>query len=289
MLNRNVINNMPEQTIPVSKQPATAAPSPVTAQPVATTAPAFDFPTEYIDLPSQGHFYPLSSPLSSGRIQLKYMTAKEEDILTSQNLIKKGVVLDELLRALIVSPGVKLEDIFVLDKNAIFVAARRLAYGDKYPVKITCPKCEAENNIDVDLSTLAPKEFDFSKYKKGENSFNFELPVTKKTVTYKILTHKDENDIDAELKGLAKVSKGTSPEMTTRLKYMIVSVNGDEDRGVIKKFVDNLPARDSIVLRKYIRENTPELDMNFSFKCSECGHEERMAMPLGVDFFWPSS
>lgn len=280
---------MLEQTIPVSKQPATAAPSTVTAQSVAPSAPAFDFPTEYIDLPSQGHFYPSSSPLSSGRIQLKYMTAKEEDILTSQNLIKKGVVLDEMLRALIVSPGVKLEDIFILDKNAVFVAARRLAYGDKYPVKITCPKCEAENSVEIDLSEIKTKEFDFSKYKKGENSFEFELPVSKKTVAYKILTHKDEADIDAELKALAKISKTTSPEMTTRLKYMVVSVNGDTDRGIIKKFVDNLPAKDSVLLRKYIRENTPELDMTFNFKCSECGHEERMALPLGVDFFWPSS
>jgi len=274
-----------EPTIPVTKQsvPVTQ----IAAQPAA--APTFDFPTEYIDLPSQGHFYPPSSPLSSGRIQLKYMTAKEEDILTSQNLIKKGVVLDELLKALIVSPGVKLDDILILDKNAVFVAARRLAYGDKYPVKITCPKCEAENSIDVDLSALKTKEFDFSKYTKGENAFNFELPISKKTVTYKILTHKDENDIYAELKGLAKISKTSSPEMTTRLKYMIVAVNGDNDRGNVKKFVDNMPARDSMALRKYIRENTPELDMSFDFKCSECGHEERMAMPLGVDFFWPAS
>lgn len=274
---------MPEQTIPISKQ---AVPqTPVSAQPPATP----DFPTEYIDLPSEGHFYPASSPLSSGRIQLKYMTAKEEDILTSQNLIKKGIVLDELLKALIVTPSVKLDDVLVLDKNAIFVAARRLAYGDKYPVKIVCPKCEAENNVDVDLSELKTKDFDFSKYTKGENSFNFELPLSKKTVTYKLLTHKDENDIDAELKGLAKISKATSPEMTTRLRYMISAVNGDADRGNIKKFVDNMPSRDSIALRKHIRENTPELDMTFNFKCSECGHEERMAMPLGVDFFWPAS
>lgn len=275
---------MSDATIPISKQTAPVQ------QPTATQQPsAADFPTEYIDLPSEGHFYPLSSPLSSGRIQLKYMTAKEEDILTSQNLIKKGVVLDELLKALIITTGVKLDDIFILDKNAIFVAARRLAYGDKYPVKIVCPKCETENNVEVDLSSLKVKDFDFSKYTKGENSFNFDLAVSKKTVTYRLLTHKDETDIDAELKGLAKLSKGNSPEMTTRLKYMITAVNGDNDRGNIKKFVDNMPAKDSMSLRKHIRENTPELDMSFDFKCSECGHEERMAMPLGVDFFWPST
>lgn len=276
---------MPEQTIPVSKQATVAPVSPAATQ----QTPAFDFPTEYIDLPSEGHFYPLSSPLSSGRIQLKYMTAKEEDILTSQNLIKKGVVLDELLKALIVTPNVKLDEILILDKNAIFVAARRLAYGDKYPVKIVCPKCETENSVEVDLAALKSKEFDFSKYNRGQNAFDFELAASKKTVTYRLLTHKDETDIDSELKGLAKISKGNSPEMTTRLKYMIVAINGDTDRGNIKKFVDNMPARDSMALRKHIRENTPELDMTFDFKCSECGHDERMAMPLGVDFFWPST
>lgn len=266
---------MADTTIPVSKQPAPQA--------------VRDFPTEVIDLPSQGYFYPPSSPLASGRVELKYMTAKEEDILTSQNLIKKGVVLDELLKALIVNPDVKLEDIFVGDKNAIFLASRRLAYGDTYQAKATCPKCGEENSVSINLAELKAKEFDFSKYTKGENRFLFSTPVTKKSVVYKLLTHKDENDIDSELKGIAKINKGPSPEMTTRLKYMIVSVDGNEDRTFIKKFVDNLPARDSIALRKYIRENTPDMDMTFDFTCAACGHNERMALPLGVDFFWPST
>jgi len=267
-----------DNTIPVKK-----------ATPAAPAEPKkYDFPTEIIDLPSQGHFYPVNSPLSSGKLELKYMTAREEDILTSQNLIKKGVVLDELLKALIVSPDVKLEDIFIGDKNAIFVAARRLSYGDKYPAKITCPKCGAQSDIEIDLAQVKIKDFDFSKYVKGENAFKFELPISKKTVVYKFLTHKDEQDIDAELKGLAKVTKN-SPEMTTRLKYMIVSVDGNSDRGAVKKFVDNMLARDSMALRKVMREMTPDMDMTFDFKCPECGYDERMALPLGVDFFWPST
>ena len=272
---------MDNNIIPINKQVQPA----VAAQPEQT----FDFPVEYIDLPSEGHFYPSSSPLSSGRIQLKYMTAREEDILTNQNLIKKGVVLDELLKAVIVTPNVKLEDLLIGDKNAIFVAARRLAYGDKYPAKITCPKCGEENSIEINLADLKFKNFDFSKYTRGENSFSFTLPVSGKTVVYKLLTHKDESDIDAELKALAKISKTNTPEMTTRLKYSIVSVDGNTDRGNIKKFVDNMLAKDSMALRKYIRENTPDLDMNFEFTCSACGHNERMALPLGVDFFWPST
>lgn len=280
---------MLEQTIPISKQPAPVAPSPVIAQPVAQTSPSVDFPTEYIDLPSQGHFYSPSSPLSSGRVQLKYMTAREEDILTNQNLIKKGVILDELLKALIVSPGVKLDDILIGDKNAIFLAARRLAYGDKYSVKITCPKCSEQSDVEVNLGDINFKPFDFSKYTKGENLFGFELPVSKKIVIYKLLTHKDETDMDIELKGLAKITKANTPEMTTRLKYMIVSVDGNSDRTVVKKFVDNMLSKDSIALRKNVRENTPDVDMTFNFNCPACGHTERMAMPLGVDFFWPSA
>ena len=280
---------MDNNTIPVTKQntqPPAAAPQ---VAPPAQVEQKLDFPVEYIDLPSEGHFYPLSSPLSSGRIQLKYMTAREEDILTNQNLIKKGVVLDELLKALIVTPNVKLDDILVGDKNAIFIAARRLAYGDEYPAKITCPKCGEENEVKINLGELKSKEFDFSKYTKGENAFSFQLPISKKTVVYRLLTHKDEGDIDAELKGLAKISKANTPEMTTRLKYSIVSVDGNSDRGVVKKFVDNMLAKDSMALRRYIRENTPDMDMTFDFTCSACGHNERMAMPLGVDFFWPTT
>lgn len=267
---------MPEPTIPVSKQVTSPAPS------------ARDFPTEFIDLPSQGYFYPTSSPLSSGRIELKYMTAKEEDILTSQNLIKRGIVLDELLKALIVTPDVKLDDILIGDKNAIFIASRRLAYGDNYPASITCPKCREENKVTINLGDIKPKEFNFAQYTKGENRFTFTTSFNK-TIVYKLLTNKDESDIDAELKGLAKLNKNASPELTTRLKYMIVSVDGNEDRGIVKKFVDNMPAKESVVFRKYVKDNMPDMDMTFDFNCTACGHNERMALPLGVDFFWPSS
>lgn len=285
---------MLDQTIPVSRQSTSTAP--VVATPTSTlqpqsvaSAPVFDFPTEYIDLPSQGHFYSTSSPLSSGRIQIKYMTAREEDILTNQNLIKKGIVLDELLRAIIVTPNVKLDDLLIGDKNGLFVACRRLAYGDKYPAKVTCPKCDTESEVEVNLSEMKAKELSFENYTKGENLFNFQLPISKKKITYKLLTHKDENDIDTEIKALAKIVKTNTPEMTTRLKYMIQAVDDNSDRVVVKKFVENMLAKDSVVFRKHVRDNTPDFDMTFNFKCPACGHEERMAMPMGVDFFWPSS
>ena len=257
-----------------------------------TSTPAVSkFPTEVIDLPSKGYFYSSDSPLSTGQIELKFMTAKEEDILTSQNLIKKGIVLDKLLEALIVTPGVSLEDILIGDKNAIFVASRVLAYGPSYDTKVKCPSCGTENKTEIPLDKLENKPFDFNKHVKGNNTFSIDLPTSKKLLTYSLISHKEEKLIDQELKAMAKVNKnGTSPEVTTRLKYMIKSVDGDSSTQTIRNFVDNeLLSRDALALRKHVKENSPDLDMTMNFDCEECGHQEVISIPMGVDFFWPDS
>jgi transcription elongation factor Elf1 len=249
-----------------------------------------DFPSEVIDLPSEGYFYDPDSPLSSGRIELKYMTAKEEDILTSQNLIKKGIVLDKLLEALIVTPGVTLDDILIGDKNAIFIAARILAYGPNYDTVVTCPSCGEENKISIPINKLTNKEFDFSKHTRGVNSFEVVLPVCEKRIVYQLLTHRDEKNIDQELKGIGRVTKSeVTSEVTTRLKYVIKSVDGNDDRQFIKTFVDNLLSRDALVLRRSVKENSPDLDMTINFECEACGHQEVIPLPLGVKFFWPDA
>lgn len=272
---------------PIQKQPTMSMPFNQTDIPQKVVS---KFPTETIDLPSGGFFYPEGHPLCNGTVEMKMMTAKEEDILTNSNLIKKGIVLDKLLESLIVTP-VRLEDILVGDKNAIFYAARRLAYGDSYgPLKVTCPKCQADNQKVIDLSQIKSKEFDFSNYQRGQNVFEFFLPYTKKTIKYKLLTHKDEGLIDAELKGLTKINKNISNEVTVRLRAMILSVDGNEDRNFIKKFVENeLPSKDSLAFRKHVREHTPDLDMNFEFVCDECSTEERISVPLTAQFFWPEA
>tara|TARA_A200000159_G_scaffold96682_1_gene89714 strand:- start:3432 stop:4349 length:918 start_codon:yes stop_codon:yes gene_type:complete len=255
-------------------------------------AQKFEYPSEVVDLPSQGHFYDPTSPLASGKIDIKYMTAKEEDILTSQNLIKKGVVLDKLLEALIVTPGVKLDEILVGDKNAIFVASRILAYGKDYKIKFKDPSNNEDVEDTIDLSQVEPKEFDFDKYERGSNLFSFELPFSKKNIHWSLLTHQDEQNIDAELKSLKKFTKNKNEtaEVTTRLKYVIKAIDGEEDRAKIKSFVDRqLLARDSLAFREHIKENTPDLDMTFNFESEDTGYTERMTIPLGVDFFYPSN
>lgn len=274
---------MSDSIIPITR-PTSAAPS---TPPV--TKKEQKFPTEVINLPSKGWFYPSDSRLSTGTIELKMMTAKEEDILTSRNLIEKNIVLDKLLESLIVDESVNPDELFNCDRNAILFAVRRLAYGDNYDVTITCGRCGKDNPTSIDLSKMDNRPFDFEKYPRGKNAFDFQLPYLKRTITFKMLTKKDETAIDDELKGLLKVSKEITREVTTRLAHIITAVDGQSDTKTIRSFVNNeLVSRDSLALRKHIRENLPDIDSTFEFKCSHCGAERKEETPMGVSFFWPN-
>jgi hypothetical protein len=257
----------------------------------AAQSPKLDFPTEIIDLPSRGQFYPEGHPLSSGKIELKYMTAREEDILSSASLIKQGVVLDKLLQALIVTK-VKFDEILLMDKNAIFIAARVLAYGNDYGVELECPSCGVKHNEHIDLSSFEEKEVDWSGFTPGQTTFDFELPVSKKKLALKFLTQGDEKAISEDLKAAKKVSKftGVDPELTTRLKYMIASVDGNTDKTMIAEFAKNMLSRDSLALREYLKKVTPDIDTTFAFDCNSCDYENlKMAVPITVQFFWPGA
>jgi len=235
----------------------------------------FDFPTEVIELPSKGLLYPQDNPLSSGKIEMKYMTAKEEDILTNQSYIQKGTVLDKLLQTLIVSK-INYNDLIIGDKNAVMVAARILGYGKDYTFEYS------GQEYTVDLSQIDNKPFDHSN--KGVNEFNYTLPSTGTNITYKILTHGDEQKIQTELDGLKKINKNASPELSTRLKYMITSVGGDRETKTIREFIDKyLLARDSRELRKHIKETQPDVDLTFF----PDGNTDRVDIPIGIKFFWP--
>ena len=241
----------------------------------------FKFPTEVVDLPSKGLLYPKESPLSSGKIEMKYMTAKEEDILTNQNYISKGIVLDKLLQSLIVS-NVDYNELIAGDQNAVMIAARVLGYGKDYEFSYA-----GEKHI-VDLTTLKDKEFDESLITPHKNEFSFKLPHSGNEITFKILTVGDESKIRKELEGLKKISKDANPEISTRLKYIITSVNGDREQSTIRKFVDNyLLAKDSRALREYIKKIQPDIDLTVSLEIG--GVEEDITLPITVNFFWPES
>jgi len=245
----------------------------------------FKMPTETVSLPSKGLLYPKDSPLSKGEIEMKYMTAKEEDILTNANYIKDGSVLNRVMQSLIVTP-VNFNDILVCDKNAILLGARILGYGAEYPFRYFNPSTSEEETITVDLSTLKEKKVDYSLFEEGKNEFEFTMPLSGNAVTFKLLTHGDEQAIDAEIKGLKKITPQASFEVTTRLKHMITSVNGKRELATIRDFVDNgLTAKDARALREYYVETQPDIDMTYFHE----DVEEGISIPVGVNFFWPDS
>lgn len=248
------------------------------------------FPTEVINLPSKGWFYPDTNPLSSGTLELKMMTAKEEDILTSKNLIQKNIVLDKLLESVIIDKSIVANDMLICDRNAAFYAIRRLAYGDNYEASITCGRCGKENTVVIDLGKVDNKPFEFEKFQRGQNSFEFRLPSSKVLITYKLLSKNDENTIDRELETFAKLSKGEqSKEITTRLTHIITSVDGSTDKMRIRKFVnEELPSKDSLALRTHVKNSMPDIDSGFDFVCQFCNLERRENTPMGVSFFWPN-
>ena len=252
----------------------------------------YDFPTEIIDLPSKGLLYPKDHPLAKGSIEIKYMTAREEDILASQTLIKKGVVLDKLFESVIVEEGVDIGDVFIGDKNAILLATRVLGYGPDYEVEITDPFTLEKQNVVVDLSVVKVKEVDESVLSR-ENRYEFTLPTSGKKIQFKLLTHKDEVEIGKEQQALERLNKGksdTSSDVTTRLRYMILSVDGNSDRGFINRWVQNgFLARDTKAFRKYVSEISPDLDLKFEFTSDITGETEALDIPFGVSFFYPSN
>jgi len=250
-----------------------------------------NFPTEIISLPSKGLLYSEDSPLRNGTIELKYMTASEEDILTTPSLIKQGIVLDKLFQALIVTP-IKYNDLIGADKDAIMVASRILGYGKLYEATCTCPECTKESKVSFDLTQLNEKEFDIDKVEMiAPNEFKFILPTTNREVTFKLLTHGDEKKIQLDLENLKKTNKsGISKDLTTRLKSIITSIDGDTSKVSIIHFVDNeLFAQDSRALREHIKTISPGIDFNMDFICQECQYEGKLNLPVGVDFFWPGA
>lgn len=243
--------------------------------------PAQKFPTEIVDLPSKGKLYSKESPLSSGTIEMKYMTAKEEDILTNQNFIERGVVIDKLLKALIVDKSIDYNELLVGDKNALLIAARILGYGKDYEFNYAG---EAEM---IDLSLLENKPLNKEIEEASENTFNYTLPTSGTVITFKLLNHGDEQMVDAEVKGLKKINKESSAELSTRLKHMIIAVNGDSEKKDVRSFVDNLfLARDSRAFRNYLRAFQPDVDMKFY---PENGPEGGVDIPIGVNFLWPDA
>ena len=243
----------------------------------------FNLPTETVELPSKGLLYPEDSPLSSGTVEMKYMTAKEEDILTNPNYIADGSVMDRLLKSLIVNKDIKIHEMVVGDKNALFIAARILSYGKDYEIQFRGEK------ITIDLSKLENKVVDHELFKGSNNNFEVSLLNTDNVVSIKILTGADEKAINEEVEGNKKLKKDSNTYSSSRLKHMITSINGMTEKKDIRHFVDNfLLARDAREIRKYYAKINPDVDLKYKYSFDD-GREEVIDVPIGMDFFWPDT
>lgn len=250
-------------------------------------AEKFTLPTETIELPSKGKAYPLENPLSAGTVEMKYMTAREEDILTNVNLLRQGIAIKKMLQSLIKSP-IQYEDLTLGDRNALLIAARILAYGSSYTFEYFDAENDVKEQVTVDLQQLNNKQVDFSVF-SNKNEFEFELPHSKNKITFKLLTVGDEEKIDQEIKGYKKATNLQAGELTTRLKHQILSVNGDYEQKSVRDFVDNyLLAKDSNPLRAYIGTISPDIDLTINFTLSS-GKEISESLPLTAEFFFPGS
>jgi len=244
------------------------------------------FPSELITLPSKGLLYTEDSPLKKGEIEMKYMTAREEDILTNVNYIKNGTVLDKLIQSLLVDK-LNYDDLLIGDKNAVLIAARILGYGADYEINKDHPQTGQSEKVSIDLTLLNDKELDSSLVNEGKNEFEFQLPASKRTVTFKLLTHGDEKKITQELDGLKRLNR-EGFEGTTRLKHTIIAVDSNFDVKTVRDFVDkSLLARDARALRLYIKEISPDTELKVDLTYSDGYIEYNVPFPLGVNFFWP--
>ena len=268
---------------------------------VATKVDPVNFPTEIIELPSKGLVYPKSNPLSSGLVEMKYMTAREEDILTTQSHIKQGIVLDKLFQELIVSNGeglaINYNDLVVGDKNAIMVAARVLGYGKDYTVDVIDPTVadgSVKQESTFDISNLPDKEIHEVIHKNPHvGEYPFILPKSQKLIKVQLITHGEEKKLERKVAGIKKRMKGqdaTNRMLSTRLKTLIVEVDGERNVPYINKFVDEmLLAQDARAIRTYVSDIMPDVDMSFNFVSDETGEEKELEIPIGITFFWPDA
>jgi hypothetical protein len=249
-----------------------------------------DIPHELVPLPSSGRVYPQDSSLYNlESVEVRPMTAREEDILTSRALLKKGTVVTELIRSCLVDKTINPNELLGGDRNALMVAIRITGYGPEYKAEIECNECNVKSPHEFNLGELPIKRLEIEPVTPGSNIFQFQLPYSKKTVRFRFLTGRDEEEILAVSEKQKKLGLSSESNVTTNLMHSIVSIDGIEDRAKISNFIKHMPARDSLALRNFIKDNEPGVVMKQDTSCPSCGHTEEVNMPLGVTFLWPSA
>ena len=279
-------NNQDRTSAPADELP----PTPTITKEASDGGFSFVTPTEFVELPSGGQFYPEGHSLQGQEtIEIRHMTAKDEDILTSRALLKKGIAIDRLLKSVIIDSSINSDDLLIGDKNAVLIATRITGYGEEYNSKVTCIACGETFDHEFDLSEQKIVGFEEGVdgvERTSKTTFRIELPISKVAVEVKALTGHDEKHIAkaAEIK-----KKKNLPEtlLTDTFRSYIVSVNGETSKTAVGKFINSMPARDSKFLRNTYSKIIPNIDMTQGYECPECGYGEEVEIPLTAEFFWP--
>lgn len=250
----------------------------------------WEIPVETVPLPTHGKIYsPESFFYDKDTVDIKAMTAKEEDILSSQAYIKKGTVLNELIKSCVMDKDANPDDLIVGDRTALTMAIRITGYGTKYDVNITCRHCGATNESNVDLSELPIKTLEISPVKEGENLFEYVLPVSKKKVLFKFLTGKDEAERNKSIESMQNLyGESYLGNVTKGIESHIISIDGVTKKSAINAFIDKMPAFDSKSLRNFIKRSEPGIDTKLNYKCPSCSGESEVDLPITTNFFWPT-
>jgi hypothetical protein len=250
----------------------------------------FEIPTELIPLPSNGIVYPKESSLHMREsIEIRAMTAKDEDILTSRALIKKGTVITELIKSCLIDKSINVDEMVSGDRNAIMTALRITGYGSEYNVEVDCPACGERSKQEFNLSELPIKRIELQPMAIGANVFEFTLPVTKKVVHFKFIDGKDEQEIAVTAERRKKQGYASDNLVTTRLERAILAIDNIKERNKINSFIRNMPARDSLAMRRFLDKNEPGIDMKAWMTCPHCDETSEVRLPMGATFFWPDA
>ena len=251
----------------------------------------FKVPTDFVQLPSGGKVYPINSHLHNVKeLELRHLTAADEDILTSRSLLRSAKAIDAVIIACLFDKRINVEELLSGDKNAIVTFLRVSGYGSDYEVEMDCPGCGETTKHIFDLSDLQMKTLDIEPAAPGDNRFYFQLPQTQINVEFRFLNSLQDKEIaDAQEKLKKRTQSPIDRNVTTRLKNVIIAIEGNSDQGYINQFVDSMNVKDSRAIRKYMETNTPDLDMNQDFECVHCGHRGEVEIPITVGFFWPEA
>jgi len=253
---------------------------------------SFGIPTEYVELPSRGKYYPNDHPLyGQEKIEIRFMTAAHENILTSNSYIEEGVALEKLLTALIVDSRIDSKSILSKDRDAIFLAARRTNIDHEYHRKIFCPACHkmVQSIYDLNQAFIEP-EPEFSKLNieiTDKNTFIFKLPRSGLVVELRLLTGYDEDYI-ANTTKMRKKNNLPEAKVTIFLERIILSIDGKTDPNYINLCInERITSFDSKYIRNVYKLVSPSLNTTQKFVCSNCKYEQDMEVSFSVDFFWP--